>query len=557
MATEGHASRSLQTPPPRRRRDADHEPPGRVTEPIDQPPPEHQPGNGLAAHAASQRAPEGFQTPPHDALLEARLLGVLMVRNDALALVRDRLRPEHFYEPGHVAFYREIKDRILQDRLADVDAMAIGKTPEARDLLYRVAQLGLGIDNEEVEQTANELIVLWQRREQAAIARDLAATANDLTVPAAEWRQKLTERLAALEAESPNWRLPKHIDLSRLAQPLPERRFLVPDWIPTGHVTSIYGEGSSGKSFLAMILGACMSGGIPWLGTSVTRCRVLGFFCEDNDEELLIRQNKILRGLALTWQDVVDHLFICDRVGSQNAMMTFDQGRAVNGPALRDIMAKIDEVKPRLLILDNIAHLYGGNENDRFQVTTFLNHLAGLARQIDGAVVLLGHPPKNEAQYSGSTAWSNNVRARLWLEKCKDDEDRWILRRAKTNYAEPFDLPLLRDPITGLVRPDDPSYETEEARHEAERKLGAARQHLKAAIDALNARDINTAPDKRASNHLLKVLEGEEMTGGFKRRVLERALQSLLTGHEVSYEVVGHHPKGAPKKGLVRTATLV
>ena len=521
--------------------------------PVDEPDAPDQPAlnpNGAA------RSPAGFQTPPHNLQVELRLLGILMVNNAALGRVRDRLRPEHFYEPRHAAFYAGIRGRIIDGRLADVDALSASMDPSDKQRMYDLAAASAGSQAEDIDQCADELIALWQRRKAIELSETLRNASYDLDVSAAEWRLRLIQDLNTLEAESPSRRItpPPHIDLSRLSLPLPDRRFMVPDWIPVGYVTSIYGEGSAGKSFLAMILGTCLSAGIPWLGVPVARCRVLSLFCEDNEDELLIRQNKILRGLALKWSDVADHLFMCDRVGSPNSMMTFEQGRPLDGPAMQDILAKIDEVKPRLLILDNIGHLYGGNENDRFQVTTFLNRLSGLARQMDGAVVLLGHPPKNEAQYSGSTAWSNNVRSRVWLEKCKDDEDRWILKRAKTNYAEPCDLMLIRDPITGLVRPDDPAYESEDARHEAERKLGSAREHLKSAIDALNSRGINTAPDKRAQNHLLRVLEEEGMTAGFKRRVLERALQTLLADSSIAYDAIGQHPKGKPVKTLVRTA---
>jgi RecA-family ATPase len=55
----------------------------------------------------------------------------------------------------------------------------------------------------------------------------------------------------------------------------------------------------------------------------------------------------------------------------------------------------------KLVILDNISHIFGGNENDRADVTQFLNLLNDLARAIGGAVLLIGHTAKAEgSEYS-------------------------------------------------------------------------------------------------------------------------------------------------------------
>ncbi|MGH6689536.1 MAG: AAA family ATPase, partial [Gammaproteobacteria bacterium] len=492
------------------------------------------------------------------------LLGSCMVNRESASRVRGYLKPQHFYEPVHARIYdalshvngRMVDEILLKPAFENDESL---KELGGGKYLSSLADMGSTTMPEDADNLARNIVELYARRGLIALAGEAANRAYDLSISESVTDQaaRIRQYLDSLALETPEREPPPHIDLSRLNEPVPDRRFIIDQWIPVGHLTSIYGEGSSGKSFLSMLLGTCLAYGLSWIGTPASQCTVLGFFCEDNDEELLIRQNTILKGLRLNWRDVASRLFLVDRVGANNTMMTFEQGAPVEGPAMRDLQAKIKEVNPRVVILDNIGHLYGGNENDRFQVTCFLNRMAGLAREIDGSIVILGHPPKSAAEYSGSTAWSNNVRSRLWLEKCKDDDDRWILKRSKTNYADPCELFLVRDQSTGLVRPDEPQYESEAARHEADLKLEVARQHIKDTVDVLNGRDQNTSHSKNASNYLLKIMDIEGMSVGFKRGVLERALKSLMDLGSVTYEVVGKHPKGSPIKSLVRPSNLV
>jgi hypothetical protein len=494
MATEGRAARPLKTPPPRRQRDADDEPPRHVTEPIDddQAPPEHTPGNGAAVYSAThQRAPEGFQTPPHDALLEARLLGVLMVRNDALALVRDRLRPEHFYEPGHASYYREIKDRILQGRLADVDAMSIGKGPDARDLLYRVAQYAVGTDNEEVEQTVNELIGLWQRREQAAIARDLSATANDLTVPAAEWRHKLTERLAALEAESPQRRAHPcdlaALDWSRIAnEEPPKERWLIDEWIPLGTSGIITGPGNAGKSFLELIRLICFGIGRPFLGHyRLEPISCIGYFAEDSQERLWSRARKICAGLQVDPMRLAGKVEIISTVGAHRNLLTSDQHSPTTTPTewMHEVHDRARAFGAQYVSFDHVGRYLAINRNDPNQVFSAFGHLDAMAQSIDGSLGFLAHPSKTDLrnkakQGSPIVAYVGGCAAMIdaprWVEVLEtvndaDGEKYRILTNEKSNYSRRF-AAKCKDNINGImelveeVDPDNPGKTGDESR---------------------------------------------------------------------------------------------
>jgi AAA domain len=73
--------------------------------------------------------------------------------------------------------------------------------------------------------------------------------------------------------------------------PVPERRWLVPDWIPMARASSLYGDGGEGKTLLAQMLAtACALDGAKWLGLTVRRCNSLLVFCEDDLDEMFRRQ---------------------------------------------------------------------------------------------------------------------------------------------------------------------------------------------------------------------------------------------------------------------------
>ena len=236
------------------------------------------------------------------------------------------------------------------------------------------------------------------------------------------------------------------IDHADIDTDIPLRPFVVDKWVPLGCVTSLYGTGGTGKSFLAMLMGTCIAAGLPWLRYPCRQGNVLGLMCEDDDEELRRRRNKIARSLGIKRDQIEGRLFLAPRVGEINALMEFPGGIATRTQLFESIVSECRKIIPTLLILDNAAQLFAGNENDRAHVTAFLNAIAGIARECNCAVLLLGHPPKNTvATYSGSTGWDAVVRSRLWFKRTIDEDENEIeghytLELLKSNYARRFGI---------------------------------------------------------------------------------------------------------------------
>jgi RecA-family ATPase len=168
--------------------------------------------------------------------------------------------------------------------------------------------------------------------------------------------------------------------------------------------------------------------------------------CEDEKDELHRRQARINEGLGIDMADLLDVYWIA-RAGLDNVMMNFPgDGRGEKTHFFDQVKAKAGDIGAQLIVLDTAADLFGGNENIRPQVRQFINSLTSIALEIDGAVLLLAHPSQSGKDKgtgeSGSTAWNNSVRSRLYFTRPKpkdgepEDKDARHLSREKSNYAQ-------------------------------------------------------------------------------------------------------------------------
>jgi RecA-family ATPase len=190
------------------------------------------------------------------------------------------------------------------------------------------------------------------------------------------WRDRLAPRsVAALDGK-----------------PVRPRKWLVPDWIPEGHLTSVYGRGGGGKTTLALQLGASASVAALWLGMQTKRCRVLGVFCEDDEDELHRRLADAADNLSLPLSDFEGFTYL-PRLGLDNLLVERSARGGLVTTALYDDLAEmIRDERVDLGLFDGIADLFGGNVNDPAEATFFLNKMIGLMRPTGGTAVLLGHP---------------------------------------------------------------------------------------------------------------------------------------------------------------------
>lgn len=219
--------------------------------------------------------------------------------------------------------------------------------------------------------------------------------------------------------------------------------------IPANTVTLLSGDGGTGKSLLALQLAISVATGgkLKWLGRQPEIGKALYISAEDDHAEVHRRVNDIVYKPKheVDYGDL-ENLIVASLTDRDAILSSPDRmGLMQTTPLYNKIKAKIDGENPKIVILDTLADLFGGNENDRSQTRQFIGQLRQLCVEFGTSIVLLSHPSlsgmASGSGTSGNTAWSNSVRSRLYMTRIKDDgyeADKTARKLSvmKANYGE-------------------------------------------------------------------------------------------------------------------------
>ena len=343
------------------------------------------------------------------------------------------------------------------------------------------------------------------------------------------------------------------IDPTNLAGvPVPDRRWIVDDWLGYGYVTALYGNGGVGKTLLAQILMTATATGLPWLGRRVEPCRSLALFCEDDPDELQRRQDRINRALGCGFSELGAMRWISGS-GADNAFCGFDQrGSMTIFPRFCEIELAALAHGADLIVVDNAADVFAGNENDRGQVRRFVNLLAGLAMRCEAAVLLLAHPSRaglaSGAIDGGSTAWHNSVRARWTLAPEAGEDgapsDGLILSRPKANYAPGTDATIRLRWAGGVLSPADaPAAGGHVAR-------AACEQVFMTLLARCESAGLMLSESRNAANFAPRIMAKRPDRNGYGKKEFETAMHALIAARVL--EVIDYRVNGRPRRRLAR-----
>lgn len=238
------------------------------------------------------------------------------------------------------------------------------------------------------------------------------------------------------------------------ASTLKDRDIVPMEWlvnmlIPANTVTLLSGDGGTGKSLLALNLAISVASGgkLPWLNMKPQQGPALYVGAEDDINEMHRRINDMIwLRPEISWNDIED-LHLASLASRDALLSSLDPrtGILTPSPLWYKILDKIQAERPRVVILDTLADLYPGNENDRAQARQFIGQLRKAAVDHGTTIVLLSHPSlsgmASGSGTSGNTAWNNSVRSRLYMQRVKEDgyEADKSLRKLtvmKSNYGE-------------------------------------------------------------------------------------------------------------------------
>jgi RecA-family ATPase len=280
--------------------------------------------------------------------------------------------------------------------------------------------------------------------------------------------------------QTPEPGLPPPYDISPwdLTDP-PPLEWAVQDLIPLKQVALFSGEGAAGKSTMGLHLAAATTLGQTWL--NYFPAQGPAFFIDAEDDIAIIWRRlasvKNLYGTTITEMQQAG-LHIWPLV--ENAALTAvdkNKGSIVPTKLYTDLLAKAAEVKPKIIVIASSANVFTGNENDRPQVTAFINMLRAMAIAAQGSVVLISHPSiqgiNSKTYTAGSTQWHNAVRARMALhsvtQKAEDEQDSSglrILEFFKNQYG-PVTASLQLEYRNGLFLPIASKTDFEKAADQA------------------------------------------------------------------------------------------
>jgi len=261
-----------------------------------------------------------------------------------------------------------------------------------------------------------------------------------------DWWQKYGAEMGTPQQERP----PLFTTASSLAdEEIVELDWLINSMIPANTVTLLSGDGGTGKSLLALNLAISVASGgkLSWLGLKPQQGKALYIGAEDDINEMHRRINRMcIERNALEYSELND-LHLASLSNRDALLSTVDPKTNLLYPTelFSDIVTKIDAERPRLVILDTLADLYAGNENDRAQSRMFIGQLRKVSVDYQTTIVLLSHPSltgmASGTGTSGNTAWSNSVRSRLYMQRIKEDgyeadKSARKLTVMKSNYGE-------------------------------------------------------------------------------------------------------------------------
>jgi hypothetical protein len=354
------------------------------------------------------------------------------------------------------------------------------------------------------------------------------------------------DRPPALPLRSP-------LDWTRLAErEVPAREWALEHWLPRHQASLLAGRGGIGKTLAAQHLGTAMALGVPWVDAIAKPLRVLLWAGEDDANELWRRQVRICALFAAPLVALEERFFVQSYESVDITLAGHVFGALQPTLMMGELTEQIRDWQIDYVFLDNIARVYGGNENDRHQVTQFLAWVS--AAVAPAGVCLLGHPAKGTgSEYSGSTAWEGAVRARLYLsdrlpdapveeDQAPDDSVRYLSRR-KSNYS-PNDWRRLemRD---GTLIP-------EMGQLAAVRQVSGdfAKDIVKRAVGRLAQMNMTCNTSTRSPEYLPKLANQYGLLDSLAEKRFAAIMRELLKEGSLTIGPVGHYSNRTPKFGL-------
>lgn len=337
----------------------------------------------------------------------------------------------------------------------------------------------------------------------------------------------------------------------------PARIWRLAHWLSIGP-TLLAGRGGTGKSLVAQTLATALVIGQNYLDEVTSPLKVLAWFCEDDHDELWRRQIAICSYFGVSLADLVGKLVIESRLGCENTLFAPVYGTPQWTPLRDELRDQMHDYGADLLIADNTSQLFGCNENDRHEVTSFVNGMVGLVPDRPTSQLILSHPAKaGDSEFSGSTAWENAVRMRWFMgatlpdqeepEEGHDDPNVRYIAKRKTNYSVKDYRKLVFD--MGVFKPENAPGDVSARYNYALRKEGAEVAVL-SAVTKFAAQSIRVVDAPNSPDSLVAKMRAAKLMQDYSRQELGDAIAALRLAGRLIEAPVGMGSNRTAKMGL-------
>lgn len=258
--------------------------------------------------------------------------------------------------------------------------------------------------------------------------------------------------------------------------PIPDREWLIPDWLPAGRIGMLTGKSEKGKSLLALQLAVSIAtGGGQWearggnLASEWTGPGMSSPFPAVKPGKVIIagwEDERDEKRRRISWMERAERKAgetqpLLTRMGERFGYVDLARCGPVWGregihpqAALNltlvghELRRRCEEHNACLLILDPLVNAFGASENANEDAAQFMADWGGWGRDTDCAVLIVHHPAKSgtsqsgkdedDKGYRGAGAWKNESRFYWQLTESKDDKQiRDVLIRHKGSYTPP------------------------------------------------------------------------------------------------------------------------
>jgi len=228
-----------------------------------------------------------------------------------------------------------------------------------------------------------------------------------------------------------------------LTNPAPPPQFVWDGYLPCGVVSMLGAHGGAGKSTIALMLSVCSALGRPLFGSDTMQSKTLFVSLEDSTNVVRYRLAFICKKWGIDPAQIDGKLQIVDGTENPELFSAESRGAGETTPTYFELRKMVESEGIGLVVVDNASDAYGGDEIQRRQVRAFIRALVEVARLTNCAVLLLAHVDKNTSRgrtpeggegYSGSTAWHNSVRSRLFMTREKSGD--LTLEHQKSNLSQ-------------------------------------------------------------------------------------------------------------------------